>query len=151
MRVWEFQGEFRFLSNFWPAQVTLDGVTYPTVEHAYQAAKTLDHGLRRRISVAETPGKAKRLGKMGQLFPLRSDWNEVKVSIMADLLRQKFADPTLRLKLLQTGRDILCEGNEWHDNFWGSCQCPKCNSQGQNILGQILMAIRQELLQEEKG
>ena len=35
-----FDGEYRFLSNFWYARVSLDGVVYPYVENAYQAAKT---------------------------------------------------------------------------------------------------------------
>src|SRR4051812_21328901 len=41
-RIAEFQGEYRFLSNFWPATVEFEGIRYPTAEHAYQAAKTLD-------------------------------------------------------------------------------------------------------------
>ena len=38
----EFQGDYRFLSNFHPAEVEMDGIKYPSVEHAYQAAKSLD-------------------------------------------------------------------------------------------------------------
>lgn len=37
-----FAGIYEFLSNFYPAPVTLDGVVYPTVENAFQAAKTGD-------------------------------------------------------------------------------------------------------------
>src|SRR3954468_6821071 len=50
-----FQGEYRFLSNFWPAGVEFEGITYPTAEHAYQAAKTLDVALRKRIAAEPTP------------------------------------------------------------------------------------------------
>ena len=32
-----------------PAPVVLDGATYPTVEHAYQAAKTLNEAERKTI------------------------------------------------------------------------------------------------------
>jgi len=59
----EFQGEFRFLSNFWPCKIYFEGMWYDSVEHAYQAAKTLDMDERLRISFLETPGKAKRAGK----------------------------------------------------------------------------------------
>src|SRR6185369_8674281 len=41
-KILEFQGDNRFLSNFFPAEVIYEGITYPTAEHAYQAAKTLD-------------------------------------------------------------------------------------------------------------
>ena len=44
-----FHGVYRFLSNFWPAQVALDGIVYPTVEHAYVAAKTIDTIVRMEI------------------------------------------------------------------------------------------------------
>lgn len=37
-----FSGEYRFLSNFYLAEVELDGEVYPTVEHAFQAAKSPD-------------------------------------------------------------------------------------------------------------
>ena len=43
-----------YLSNFWPARVMLDGVEYPSTEHAYQAAKTLDKVTRERIRQIET-------------------------------------------------------------------------------------------------
>jgi len=35
----DFRGPYRWLSNFEPSPVEFDGVIYPTVEHAYQAAK----------------------------------------------------------------------------------------------------------------
>lgn len=38
----EFQNKYRFLSNFWPISVQFDGILFPSVEHAYQTAKTLD-------------------------------------------------------------------------------------------------------------
>ncbi|GAH15684.1 unnamed protein product, partial [marine sediment metagenome] len=56
MVIQEFQGEYRFLSSFYPAEVELDGVTYPTVEHAFQAAKTLDSAQREFIRSAPRPG-----------------------------------------------------------------------------------------------
>jgi ribA/ribD-fused uncharacterized protein len=131
----KFDGEYRFLSNFYyPAYVELDGVLYRTVEHAYQAAKTLDLDLRHKISNAPT-AKAKRLG---QNVELRPDWETVKIDIMRDLLTQKFSYHELREKLLATGTEELVEGNWWRDTFWG--QCPLGN--GQNWLGRLLMEIR---------
>src|SRR5262245_22740028 len=59
----EFQGEHRWLSNFWPCGVEFEGVMYPSAEHAYQAAKTLDEGARRRIAGLATAAEAKAAGR----------------------------------------------------------------------------------------
>jgi ribA/ribD-fused uncharacterized protein len=134
-----FAGEYRFLSNFYPAAVDLDGSTYPTVEHAYQAAKSLEPSTQAKVKRAPRPGDAKRLGRQ---IRLRPDWEDVKVGIMRDLVRQKFTShPDLRARLLATGDAELVEGNYWHDTFWG--QCPV--GTGFNHLGRILMEVRAEL------
>src|SRR5437868_5423141 len=86
-----FHGDHGWLSNFWPSPIELDGAIYPTVEHAFQAAKTLDPEAREPIRQTTNPGQAKRLGRK---VLLRSDWEQVKVEIMRGLLRKKFADPT---------------------------------------------------------
>jgi N-glycosidase YbiA len=134
----QFIGEFRFLSNFYPAVVLLDGVEYPTVEHAYQAAKTFDLEWRAEIRSAHRPGEAKRLG---QKVSMRDDWNSVRLVVMLDLLRQKFfLHDDLAALLLETGERELIEGNYWGDKFWGVC-----NGEGQNRLGLALMQVRDEL------
>jgi ribA/ribD-fused uncharacterized protein len=137
MRIAEFQGEYRFLSNFWPAQVTLDNVVYPSVECAYQAAKTLIL-VDRKPFTCMNAGQAKRAGKS---LIIRPDWNQVKLAIMANLVKQKFNNNVeLRVKLLNTGNDELVEGNRWNDTFWGIC-----NGKGTNHLGKIIMDVRSQL------
>jgi len=133
----EFQGEYRFLSNFWPAKVTLDGVVYPTVEHAYQAAKCANRSDRTYILSAATPGEAKRRGRH---VALRRDWERVRLEVMEQLLRDKFSTNPLRHLLIATGDQELVEGNEWGDTFWG-----KCRGRGSNHLGRLLMLIRSEV------
>ena len=65
---------------------------------------------------------------------------------MLDGLRYKFAIPELRDKLLATGDQYLEEGNSWHDNYWGNCDCPRCkDTMGRNMLGQLLMQVREEI------
>jgi len=139
-----FKGEFRWMSNFWPAKVKLDGVNYPTTEHAYQAAKTTDPDTRAEIAAvpADKAGKTKRLGKKIQNNPdlLRPDWDNIKVSVMEDLLRQKFKDPILKKFLLDTDEAHIEETNTWGDTFWGVCK-----GKGENNLGKLLMQIRNEL------
>lgn len=138
--------DFAF-SNFQLSPVRCDlGVEYPTVEHAFQAMKTLERGERERIAALATPGMAKRAGRKVRL---RSDWESVKEQLMIDLLRQKFARGSDHAQaLLATGDEQLVEWNTWHDRVWGRCTCGRCRGQGRNLLGQALMLIREELRAE---
>ena len=137
---------FHFLSNFAPSKVKFEGETYPTVEHAFQAAKTSDKAERSEIRNAPSAGVAKKLG--GKV-KLRRDWESVKVSIMENLLRQKFSSEHHKKWLLDTETQVLVEGNTWHDNFWGVCHCSRCDN-GKNNLGMLLMKIRTELSEANK-
>lgn len=133
-----FFGKYRVFSNFAPSKVELDGIEYPNVESAYQAAKTHDASMRRKIREVETPGEAKKLGKK---LKIREDWEQVKFSIMEDLVRQKFTKHSdLKRALLNTEDAYMEETNHWQDFVWGVC-----NGKGQNHLGKILMKIREEL------
>ena len=134
-KITSFQGEYRWLSNFWPAPVEYDGLIYPTVENAYQAAKT-DPDLRLPF-VNCPPEQAKRLGRK---VPIRHGWENAKVNVMSTLLRKKFKDGELASRLLRTEGDEIIEGNGWGDTFWGICQ-----GKGENNLGKLLMKIRGEL------
>ena len=133
-----FDGPYEFLSNFWPSPIVWLGVAYPTVEHAFQAAKTLDGEKRRWIAALPYPADAKAAG---QRLELRPDWEAVKTAIMAELVSLKFADPDLRARLLATGGREIVEGNHWFDRVWG--QCPL--GVGENRLGLILMAERERV------
>jgi ribA/ribD-fused uncharacterized protein len=133
----EFQGQYRFLSNFWPAVVQLDGVYYPSVEHAYQASKSNQASWRLYIGEADSPGLAKRRAREIPKEYQNSDWMSMRQEIMFDLLKQKFASGKLRDQLLATGDEELVEGNTWGDTFWGMC-----NGKGENHLGRMLMKIR---------
>ncbi|MBU1213444.1 MAG: NADAR family protein [Alphaproteobacteria bacterium] len=138
--------EHRFLSNFYPCTIHYEGDIYTSTEHAYQAAKTLLRPERDVIRNCTNPGQSKRLGRR---ITLRPDWEEIKLSVMEDLLRRKFYGERLRERLLSTGDRPLIEGNTWHDNFWGDCSCPRCAKiPGKNHLGKLLMQIRSELCQD---
>lgn len=142
----EFSGANSVLSNFTHCVVSYEGMEFVSVEHAYQAAKTLDLNKRELIRLAPYAGKAKRMG--GKVV-LRDDWEAIKVDVMLDLLVQKFSFTNRAALLLATGNAELVEGNNWHDNFWGVCHCPNCRpGSGQNMLGKLLMGIRAELREE---
>jgi hypothetical protein len=135
----KFVGEHAFLSNFYDSPVIFDEKTYSTVEHAYQAAKTLDSSERNAIRTARTAGVAKRLGRKATI---RQGWENMKVGVMLDLLREKFSNPELRQQLLDTGDSELVEGNTWGDKFWG---VDAKTGHGKNMLGKLLMQVRMEL------
>lgn len=143
-QITSFRNEYRFLSNFWKVEIYYKGITYLTLEHCYQAQKTLNPSERAWIAIAEKPGDAKHRGSR---VAVREDWDEVKDGIMLDLLKIKFSNPDLAQKLKDTGDAELIEGNYWHDNYWGDCMCPKCYNRitGQNKLGKMLIEIRKEI------
>jgi ribA/ribD-fused uncharacterized protein len=82
-----FSGQYKFLSNFYHSVVVFDEDEYPTVEHAYQAAKFKERPLRIQVQRSETPAEAKRLGRTANL---RSDWESVKKQVMKDCLMSRF-------------------------------------------------------------
>jgi ribA/ribD-fused uncharacterized protein len=135
-----FTGDHRFLSNFYPCEVFFEGNIYPSVEHAYQAAKTLSQEERERIRSAKTPGDAKKLGRR---VTLQAGWDATRVGVMRELLRVKFSNNVLKAMLLETGDADLVEGNFWGDHFWGICK-----GRGKNNLGKLLMEIRKEVAQK---
>jgi ribA/ribD-fused uncharacterized protein len=139
MAINSFEGDNAFLSNFYPSSIKVDDITYPTVEHAFQASKLDPDNLwvKTAISHLDTPGKAKRFGRK---VTLRSNWEQIKNSIMLNLLRLKFSNSALKFLLLETGDEELIEGNYWNDTYWGVC-----NGEGQNHLGKLLMQVREEL------
>jgi ribA/ribD-fused uncharacterized protein len=146
---------FGFLSHFHPSPIALDGETWPTVEHYYQAQKSDHPAYRDAIRSAVSPGLAKRLAAppnaprriSGQSWfrksglPPRPDWAEVKLDIMRRADLAKFTQhPDLTARLLGTEPAELIEDNPF-EPFWG--QGP--DGAGQNWAGRVLMEIRQHL------
>src|SRR6516162_831611 len=115
---------FGFLSHFYPAQLLVDGETWPTVEHYYQAQKSEDAAYRWAIREATSPGAAKRLAappaaprrisqhswfRRNGTQP-RADWHDVKLDLMRKADWEKFTQhPGLGRLLLGTGAAELIE------------------------------------------
>ena len=134
-----FRGEYSFLSNFYPAEVTYEGLTYQNNEAAFQAQKTLDAAEKASFTDLN-PRTAKARGRR---VLLREDWEQVKDSIMEEIVRAKFSQhPDLKEQLLSTGDTELVEGNAWNDRYWG---VDLRTGKGENHLGIILMKVRSEL------
>lgn len=130
-------GEF---SNFAPYEITLDGKTWPTSEHYFQANKFEDPKEREAIRRANSPDLAARMGR-DRKKKLRRDWDSRRVNVMREAVRAKFTQHgDLRALLLGTGDAKLVEHTA-NDSYWGDGG----DGKGQNMLGQILMQVRAEL------
>jgi ribA/ribD-fused uncharacterized protein len=152
----EFTGEYRFLSNFYASPVTmrlgLAELIFPTAEHAFQASKAVVPGQLPQPDViairdADTAREAKR---MGRAVTLRPGWDQLKKQVMLEVLLAKFSQhPELQQQLAATAPRQLIEGNHWHDNYWGRCNCHRCPAgAGHNYLGRLLMAVRDVLTED---
>lgn len=146
--IYGFTGANYFLSNFAPFPARYDGVEYPTAEHAFAAAKTLDLKVREIIAMSATPGQAKRRGRN---CLLREDWDALgdnpewayKYTAMTQIVRSKFSMNTALAEWLRDTNDMkLIEANHWHDTHWGVCTCATHDGMGDNRLGNILMGVR---------
>lgn len=136
-----FEGQHRFLSNFFPVSIYYQGLIYPSLENAYQAAKFAPGPGREKFTLC-TPAQAKRYGRAAPMTDgQRQKWDADKLNVMAILLHLKFQPGSeLACKLLATGDAELIEGNWWGDTFWGVCR-----GVGENNLGLLLTVVRSYL------
>jgi len=138
-----FTNNFEFLSNFYICPFVYNDKKYLTIEHAYQSFKSLNESEQEWVRLAPTASLAKSFGRK---VKKRTDWDNIKYNLMLKLVRIKFKNNNLKKLLINTGNEELIEGNYWHDNIWGDCNCDKCkNINGQNWLGKILMQVRNEI------
>lgn len=141
-QITSFSGEFFFLSNFFPQVIRINNLDFASSEHAFVSFKTTELWRREYIAyIIETPGQAKRYGRS---FPLRPDWEDIKVEVMERIIDIKFDILPLAKALVATEDAELIEGNTWGDKFWGKIFV---NGQwvGDNNLGNILMRERDKL------
>jgi ribA/ribD-fused uncharacterized protein len=138
--------EYGCFSNFAPYPISLGGKRWPTSEHYFQAQKFLDEAHREAIRTTKSPMIAARMGR-DRKKKLRRDWESVKVSIMTAAVRAKFDQhEDIKAVLLATGDAKLVEHTE-NDDYWGDGG----DGSGKNMLGQILMRIRNELREAATG
>ncbi len=150
----KFEGDFLFLSNFYPGKVYLWREVFHTAEHAYQYAKArtyLPPVVLAHIMSIENPGKFKRRMKAElirpeyKFYPVgQQEWDSIKVAVMKEILEKKFSNILLHDRLMDTAPRELIEGNTWNDAFWGVPVDKHGNrtKPGKNMLGKLLMGIR---------
>jgi len=137
-RINGFQGQYRFLSNFYPCTIEWQELTYRSSEAAYQASKFLDKKVKEKFTTLN----ARKARTLGQSIKKRDDWESEKLNVMYRVLRTKFTKEPMRSMLLDTGGAYLEETNYWYDKFWGVY-----NGEGLNHLGRLLMVVRDELVE----
>lgn len=146
-QVFFYEQEFYVLSNFSAFNLRWQGYVFPTSEHAYQWEKFahkntpgFECNACYVIRVADSAHDAFKYAEAGRSLR-RSDWDDIKVGLMRDILRAKVHQHEyVRRKLLETGDRELIE-DSWRDGFWG--WGPGCG--GENMLGKLWMEIRSEL------
>lgn len=130
-------GEF---SNFSKHRVFLNERLWPTTEHYFQAQKFAGTEHDEAVRMAPTAKGAAEMGR-DRKRPLRPDWETVKDDVMREAVRAKFTQhEELRDVLLGTGDAELIEHTA-NDNYWADGG----DGSGLNMLGKILMEIREEL------
>lgn len=133
--------EFKELSNMYGSPFQMDGKTWPSVEHYFQAQKfPSDPAYQEEIRKAKSGAKAKSLGQ-SQEHPIRPDWNTYRLEAMEKGVQAKFSqNEAMKKLLLSTGTRELQEASPT-DSFWGVGKSGK----GENHLGKILMKLRNSL------
>lgn len=136
--------DFGELSNFALFPIRLGSRRWATTEHYFQAQKFKDPKDQSAVHAAKTPMIAARLGR-DRKRKLRRDWESVKDSVMSAAVDAKFRQHVeLRELLLSTGERRLVEHTA-NDAYWGDGG----DGSGRNRLGEILMAVRTALGQEQ--
>lgn len=130
-------GEF---SNFAQFPIVIDGKTWPTTEHYFQAQKFYDKAYQEKIRKEPSAMIAARLGRSRQV-PIRKDWEDIKDDVMRRAVAEKVRQhASVRDLLISTGTDELVEHTK-KDRYWGDGG----DGSGKNMLGQILMEIRDQI------
>lgn len=130
-----------FMSNYWKARMFIYGRWWNWVEAPYQSAKTNVLVEKEAIWKVEKANDARLLGQKVSMVP---DWEQLKRGIMKECCMAKFLQhPELRKQLMKTGSEELIEDSKI-DWFWGC----GADGTGQNVLGQVLMEIREYLRDE---
>ena len=133
-------GAYGCFSNFAPYPITLKGNVWPTSEHYFQAQKFAGTEHEEAVRLAKTPKLAANLGRSRER-PLRPDWERVKDAVMEEAVRAKFTQHAdLRRILLETGDAEIVE-HRARDSYWGDGP----DGSGKNMLGRMLMRVRDEL------
>ena len=143
-RIEGLTGYFEFMRLDFPACVFFEGELYQTAAHAYNAARTSDLQVRRRIQKAPT---LQEMYNVARTIEDEEGWAQRRMKVMEKILRDKFRrSRNLRERLAATqNREVINIVTEKSEEalFWGVN-----GKQGQNWLGKLIEAVRQSIHDE---
>lgn len=143
IKFYKVSEEYGELSNFAPFPIKLNGKEWPTSEHYFQAQKFAGTEHEEEIRLTKSPMIAARMGR-ARSRPLRKDWEEAKDEIMYQAVKAKFTQHlNLRSLLLSTGDAEIIEHTK-NDSYWADGG----DGSGRNMLGKILMRVREKLREQ---
>lgn len=149
-----FWGNNDIYSNFFYAPFRHQGLAFKWSEQAIMYRKAKFFGadaIANQILKAQTPKQCKDLGRSRQIPFNETAWVAVRELIYKEVLLDKFSNPQLKRKLLETDEKILVEASPF-DKIWGiglaedhpNAEIPS-KWKGLNLLGKVLMEVRKEL------
>ncbi|MFB7215323.1 NADAR family protein [Streptomyces sp. NPDC056255] len=140
---WPEQPGLFTLRNDFPAQIVFAGESYASVLHGYWALSAADASDGSRIRDAASGGEAHDLGGRATH---RSDWPNVRLAVMAELLRAKFTQhPELAQVLVSTGDARISYTGFSDSPFWRDVS----DGRGRNWMGRLLELTRSELVDQQ--
>lgn len=135
-------------SNLFKRPIVFENETYPTAEHAYQAGKARKAAVREWILNAPSPSLVAMAAHGLYTWDIVPNWSKIKFDRMREVLKAKYTQhQDLRDVLLSTGDARLvesCRTDNSVNRLWG-----EVNGKGKNMLGVLLMEIRQELREQD--
>lgn len=149
-----FWGGNSVFSNFCYTPFKHQGIMFKWSEQAvmYRKAKLFGaEGIAQKILKAQTPKECKALGRSRQIPFDEAVWQENREDIYKSVLLDKFSVPRLKRDILATDGKYLVEASPF-DKIWGigmSADHPDVEDptkwKGMNLLGEVLMEVRDEL------
>lgn len=151
--VYKTRDEFGGLSNMAAGYpLTVNGLRISTTEALYQACRFPHRPeVQKEIIGQFSPMTAKMKGKPFR-NDTRSDWNEVRFKIMRWCLRVKLSQHYREFgRLLLATRDRPIVEQSRKDNYWGAKVADEAGDRlvGQNVLGRLLMELRERIKDDE--
>lgn len=134
-------------SNLYRRPIVFEDTEFPTAEHAYQAGKAAKESVRQWLLEAPTPALVAMAAHGLYTWDIVPNWSKIKFDRMRGVLLAKFTQhEDLRSLLLSTKGSRLVEAaktNNAVNRLWG-----EVNGVGQNMLGVLLMELRETLIAE---
>ena len=139
IKFYKINEPFGCFSNFSKFPINVNGNIWRTSEHFFQAQKSLDTSYRLAVLNTKTAHDVVKLGRSDTLNK-RQDWYEIRDNVMRFIVWKKIQQhPIILETLMSTDNKTIVEKAEY-DDYWGDGM----DGTGQNMLGKILMEIRDE-------